>query len=195
MKLLSHSSQLFFTLGLSLTLLMCTKKEEAEQPKADETAAAQTEPPVEEGNRGTASAAFGGKSVSIDYGRPKLGGRDVLALAQEGMVWRMGMNEATEIKTEADLKFGETVIPAGHYSLWLKKVNVEEWRLIFNKSTGMWGEPHPAEDDFAEVPATLTTNASSVETFTIEVTGDGESRGEIKAMWGTSIVSAAFMIQ
>ncbi|MEK7729205.1 MAG: DUF2911 domain-containing protein, partial [candidate division KSB1 bacterium] len=163
--------------------------------KTEEAAATHTEAPAQEGGRGNATAAFAGKSVSINYGRPQLGGRDVLALAQEGMVWRLGKDEATEIKSETDLKFGETVIRAGHYSLWLKKVSATEWQLVFNKKTGMWGEPHPAEDDFATAPATLTTSANSVETFTIEVTGDGESAGEITALWGTSIISAPFAVQ
>ncbi len=195
MKLSSRSIQTLCALALSLSLVMCAKKEEAEQAKTEEAATTQTEAPAQEGGRGNASAAFAGKSVSINYGRPELGGRDVLALAQDGMVWRLGKDEATEIKSEADLKFGETVVPAGHYSLWLKKVSATEWQLVFNKKTGIWGEPHPAEDDFATAAATLTTNTNSVETFTIEVTGDGESNGEIKAMWGTSIISAPFAVQ
>ncbi len=195
MKLWSRSTQLLCTLALSLTLVRCAKKEEAEQTKTEEAAATHAKAPAQENGRGNASAAFAGKSVSINYGRPELGGRDVLALAQEGMVWRLGKDEATEIKSETDLKFGETVIPAGHYSLWLKKASATEWQLVFNKKTGMWGEPHPAEDDFAAVPASLTTNTSSVETFTIEVTGDGESNGEIKALWGTSIIAAPFAVQ
>jgi hypothetical protein len=194
MNLSFRSARLFCALALSLTLIMCAKQEEAEPAKTDDAAATHAQAPAEEAsNRGNASAAFAGKSVSINYGRPQLAGRDVLALAQDGMVWRLGKDEATEIKSEVDLKFGETVIPAGHYSLWLKKAGAGEWQLVFNKQTGIWGEPHPAEDDFAFAPATLSTNESSVETFTMEVTGDGESNGEIKAMWGASIISAAFV--
>lgn len=194
MKLLSRITKLSGTLALSLMLVMCAKQEEAEQTPA-QTETPQTEAPAQEGGRGNATAAFAGKSVSISYGRPQLDGRDVLALAQDGMVWRFGKDEATEIKSEVDLKFGETVVPAGHYSLWLKKVNATEWQLIFNKNTGMWGAPTPTEGDVATAPATLTTSESAVETFTIEVTGDGESAGEIKAIWGTSTISAPFTVQ
>ncbi|NUO83132.1 DUF2911 domain-containing protein [candidate division KSB1 bacterium] len=195
MNLLSRSIRAFFVLLLSFTLIMCAKKEEGAQAQNKEKAATQTEKPAEQvSNRGTANAAFGGKSVSINYGRPQLKGRDMLAMAPEGTVWRMGMNEATEIKTEADLKFGETVIPAGSYSLWMKKGSGDKWNLVFNKKTGIWGHEHPPADDLAAVPMTVTANETSVEAFTIEVTGDGESSGEIKAMWGKSIVAAAFTI-
>ena len=194
MKLLFRITKLSGALALALMLVMCAKKEEAEQTPAQESTPAQTEAPQEEGGRGNATAAFAGKSVSITYGRPQLGGRDVLALAQDGMVWRLGKDEATEIKSEVALQFGETVVPAGHYSLWLKKVSATEWQLIFNTKTGMWGAPTPTEGDVASASATLTTSESAVETFTIEVTGDGENNGEIKAIWGTSIISAPFTV-
>jgi hypothetical protein len=126
------------------------------------------------------------------YGRPELKGRDMLAQATDGMVWCMGMNEATEIKTGADLKFGETMIPKGSYSLWMKKISSGKWHLIFNKKTGIWGHEHPAAEDLAEVPMTMATNPETVEKFTVEVTANNENTGTIKTMWGTAILSADF---
>ncbi len=189
MNLLSRSLRAFFVLMLSSALLMCVNNEGSAFGQEKEKPAEQVS------NRGTASAKFNGKSVSINYGRPQLKGRDMLAQAKEGTVWRMGMNEATEIKTEVALTFGKTVIPAGSYSLWMKKVSADKWELIFNKKTGIWGHEHPPAEDLAAVPMTVTANEKSVEAFTIEITNDGKGKGEIKAMWGTSIVSAAFMVE
>lgn len=175
-----------------LTLIMCSKSEESEaEPAADQPAA---EAPAEESNRGTASATFGAMAVSIDYGRPQLQGRDMLAKATDGMVWRMGMNEATEIKTDANLHFGETVIPAGGYSLWMKKLAGDKWELIFNKKTGIWGHEYPAADDFAAVPLTMSTAQESVETFTVELAASSETEGTLTAKWGTSVLSANFKV-
>lgn len=196
MNLLSRSIRAFFVLLLSCALMMCASKEDGAQAQDKEKAEAKADKPAEEvSNRGTASAAFGGKNVNIDYGRPQLKGRDMLGMAQEGTVWRMGMNEATEIKTDADLKFGETVIPAGKYSLWMKKGAENKWELLFNEKTGIWGAPTPTEGVVASVPMTVASNEASVEAFTIEVASADKSKGAIKAMWGTTLVSAAFTVE
>ena len=182
--------------AMVLALAACAKpveKKAAEAPSATAEHTAAAAPA--EGNRGTASAMFGDKTVSINYGRPQLQGRDMLAQAADGMVWRMGMNEATEIKTSADLKFGATVIPAGQYSLWMKKVSGDNWELVFNKKTGIWGHEHPASDDFASVPMQMTAMPATVETFTIEVPAQDATAGAIVAKWSKASLSAAFTVQ
>ncbi len=175
------------------SFVMCSKKEEAQTSNTENKPAAQAEAPAAS-DRGTASATFGNATVSINYGRPQLKGRDMLAQATEGMVWRMGMNEATEIKTDADLKFGATMIPKGSYSLWMKKISGDQWHLIFNKKTGIWGTEHSAEDDFAAVPMTMSTNPQSVEAFTIELAATNATTGMLKAMWSTAILSTDFTV-
>jgi hypothetical protein len=77
---------------------------------------------------------------------------------------------------------------------WMKKISSGKWHLIFNKKTGIWGHEHPAADDFAEVPLTMSANQQPVEQFTIEVTANNENSGTLKAMWGTSILSADFIV-
>ena len=42
-------------------------------------------------------------AITLDYGRPSLKGRDMLAQLQEGTFWRMGRNEATVLTTPVDL--------------------------------------------------------------------------------------------
>jgi len=175
------------------SFITCSKKDEAQTSDAESKPEVSAETPTV-GDRGDASAIFGSATVSINYGRPKLQGRDMLAQATDGMVWRMGMNEATQIKTDADLKFGATVIPQGTYSLFMKKMSADQWELIFNKKTGMWGTEYTAADDLASVPLNLSTNSESVEAFTIEVTAVNETAGALKVMWGTHILSSDFTI-
>lgn len=178
-----------------LTLIMCTKSEEPQsEPAAEQPAAEAAETPAETSNRGAADATFGALAVSIDYGRPQLRGRDMLAQATDGMVWRMGMNEATEIKTDANLHFGETVIPAGTYSLWMKKVAADQWELVFNSNTGIWGDPVPTDGNVASVPLTMTAGPESVEAFTIALSAANETDGTLSAMWGTSVLTANFTV-
>ena len=88
--------------------------------------------------RGGTEAEFGGKKISVDYGRPKLRGRDMLGQASEGMVWRMGTDQATTLSTDAELAFGPVTLGAGRYSLFAKKVGANSWELLVNSETGMW---------------------------------------------------------
>ena len=46
--------------------------------------------------RGTAEGTIAGKSVTIDYGRPSLRGRDMLGKAPAGTVWRTSL-DLTEV--------------------------------------------------------------------------------------------------
>src|SRR5215813_12209647 len=102
--------------------------------------------------RGAAEVTIKGKKISIDYGRPSLGGRDVFSLAKVGDVWRVGNNMSTSITTEADLVVGGTTLKAGKYSLRAKKTGPETWTLNFHPKTGVWGAPPLTEGFVAETP-------------------------------------------
>lgn len=144
--------------------------------------------------RGKAEATIGGKKIAVDYGRPQLKGRDMLARAPEGTVWRMGMNEATTIDTAGDLAFGDVTIPKGAYSLFAKRTGEKGWELIFNKQTGQWGTQHDATKDFARVPLEWKSKDDSTEAFTIEVVPQGKG-GEFKMIWGTHVLEAPFAVK
>ena len=76
---------------------------------------AQTTMPSGEGEmdagRGMAEVTMMGGKISIDYGRPEMKGRDMLAMAPAGHVWRFGSNKSTTFTTEVDLMFGDMSAP------------------------------------------------------------------------------------
>jgi hypothetical protein len=132
--------------------------------------------------RGEAKATVAGKTVTIDYGRPSLKGRDMLAQAEVGKPWRMGADAATTLKTQADLQFGATMVPKGDYVLKATKVAPDQWELNITKADGA---------AVAAVPLTSQKLSSDVETFTIELTG-GASAGEFMMKWGVTGLKAPF---
>ncbi len=140
------------------------------------------------GDRGTAEATIKGKKISINYGRPQLKGRDLLSLAPVGTVWRLGMNQATQIETAAELDVAGTKVAPGKYSLWAKKVSDTEWHLCFHPKTGIWGLPVQKEGYVAELPLKQSTGASSVESFTISL-ADNKGKAGVKIEWGTLVLS------
>ncbi len=147
-------------------------------------------PAFAQGARGKAEMKAGGGSITVDYGRPSLKGRDMLSQLKEGSFWRMGMNQATVLTTPADLMFGATKIAKGSYSLWLKKEG-EKYELVFNSQTGQWGTQHDPAKDVASVALKSENLASPVETFTIDLK-EAAKGGEFSLSWGIKKLSAPF---
>jgi hypothetical protein len=132
--------------------------------------------------RGEAQLTLAGKAIAIEYGRPSLKGRDMLSRAEVGQAWRMGADEPTTLKSDADLAFGEVKVPKGAYTLTATKVAADKWHL------NVLGADRTR---VAEVPLTSGKSAESVETFTIELSGE-QSAGTLKLLWGDTALSADF---
>jgi hypothetical protein len=145
------------------------------------------------GARETATATVNGKTVTINYGSPSWGGQDRLGAATTGMVWRLGMNNATEIETTGDLKVGGTVVKAGKYTLWAKKTGDNSWVLAFHPKTGIWGEPAMTEGYVAEMPLKMETAKEHAEKLVISLAAAKNKVG-IKIHWGKAILTGAFEV-
>jgi hypothetical protein len=144
--------------------------------------------------RGNVTLSPGGKKVTINFGRPELKGRDVMKMAPAGTVWRMGMNEATELETAATLKFKNFTLKPGKYSLWAKKVSDSDWVLIFNTKTGQWGTEYDAKADLGSTPLTVGQSPSSVELMTITLSGKDKD-GVMELTWGPNKLSTTFVAE
>ncbi len=174
-------------------LLACAQGEQPageESPAGGETAAA----PAENPNRGKVTAEIGGATITVDYGRPALEGRDMLGRLPDGEVWRLGKDAATGFTTSADLAFGDTALPAGAYTLFVRKVTADEWQLLVNSQTGIWGTNHSSESDVAEIPLQKSDPGESVERFTAHVNATGDNSGELVFEWGNLRLQAAFNV-
>ena len=145
--------------------------------------------------RGNAEATVNGKKVSISYGRPSLSGRDVLAQAPVGTVWRVGMNEATEITSEGDLNVGGTTLKAGKYSLWVRRTGDDTWTLAFHPKTGIWGKPEMKEGYAAELPLKLEKAADSADPLRIDLADKGSGNAQITIHWGTAALTGTFGVK
>lgn len=134
--------------------------------------------------RGEAKATIGGKSVVIEYGRPRLAGRDMLGKAEVGTPWRMGADAATTLQTDAELSLGGTRVPKGTYVLTATKLSEEKWQL--NVVTN-----DAERKTVAELPLRMSKLATSVEEFTIDLKGE-KDKGELTLSWGTTALKGAF---
>jgi hypothetical protein len=141
--------------------------------------------------RGTAQVTVEGKRIVITYGRPDLDGRNLIALARPGMVWRLGQNEATEISTDVALMVGGKHLNAGKYSLWARKTGDTTWTLAFHPRTGIWGLPEMRDGFVAEAPLTMETAAINREILNIALTSSGKDVN-VEIHWGNAKLLGTF---
>jgi hypothetical protein len=147
--------------------------------------------------RGTAKISVGGKTISVEYGRPSLKGRsvaDMLAKLKLGDFWRLGADKSTTFSTAADLQFADVTVPNGEYSLWAEREADSSWKLVFNKQHGQWGTQHDASQDLVSVPLNETKASNSAEMVTIGLTKQG-SGGVITIQWGDMMLTASFEVK
>jgi hypothetical protein len=144
-----------------------------------------------QGARGKADLKSPGGSITVDYGRPSLQGRDMLSRLALGSYWRLGKDEVTLFTTPLDLAFGAAKIPKGSYSLWLKKSAAEKYELVFNRQVTGHGMVHDAEKDVAGVPMSRAALPNPVETLTIELQ-PAPGGGTLAVSWSSSSLATGF---
>ena len=133
-------------------------------------------------DRGEAKATVAGKTVTIDYGRPVLKGRDMLAQAEVGKPWRMGADAETTLKTDVTLLFGGAAVPKGEYVLTATKVAEGQWQLNVRTKE---------KAKVADVPLEMAKAPASVEMLTIDLKGEKE-KGTFTLSWGDVSLKTAF---
>jgi hypothetical protein len=151
---------------------------------------------LSQGNpRGLTSVTLSGHPVSVDYGRPSLKGKTInqeIGRLPVGGFWRLGADSSTTFKTSTALKFGDTTIPAGTYSIWAQKESANSWKLVFNHQHGQWGTDHDASKDFAFVPFHERTGSSSAEELVIRLRKTGGNSAVFLVHWGDMELSTSF---
>ena len=138
--------------------------------------------------RGTAKATINGAHITIDYGRPMLRGRDMLAQLKPGQLWRIGADSPTTLESDKDLDFGGTVVPKGKHILLAKLVEPGKWTLVFSSKSAFQYE---ASAKIAEVPLAFEDATTSDEMVTIKLTEEG-GKGMLEIAWGKMRLTASF---
>lgn len=153
----------------------------------------------------------GGKWIAVEYGRPILRGRTGIfgagdsygkAVNAGAPVWRAGANKSTRLMTELDLKFGDQVLPAGEYSVFVE-LKEGDWTLILSTHAakdgfrepgeGLWGAYNYTSDkDVVRVNMELGEHPVSYEQFTISFTDMTDSSGNLSMLWEKIVATAAF---
>ena len=120
-------------------------------------------------------------------------------------MWRVGADQSTRFKTEADLTFGGQRLPAGEYSMFAE-ITESEWTLIFSTygakqsfredtPNTLWGSyGYTPDRDVLRTPMEVLTLRTSADQLTIVFTNMTQEGGELTIWWDDQIASAAFTV-
>ena len=153
----------------------------------------------------TVGGVIDGCRVTVTYGRPytknprtgevrKIWG----GLVPYDKVWRTGADEATLLVTQKTLKFGDTTVPAGAYTLWTLPAADGSAKLIINKQIGQWGVgpgSYDEQNDLARIDLTKEALAEPVNQFTMSVSKNSGGGGVLKMGWEDIQYSAPFTVE
>ncbi|MFZ0746237.1 MAG: DUF2911 domain-containing protein [Terracidiphilus sp.] len=150
----------------------------------------------------TATATIAGKTITINYNSPRVKGREGHIFTKDGLishnphypVWRGGANAATTLKTDADLKIGDLMVPKGTYTLFVDISDPDHWDLIVNKKTGEWGLAYDKSEDLGRVKMKMTKPPAMVEDLKYTIDDLGGTTGKITLEWEDHSASVLFSV-
>lgn len=142
----------------------------------------------------TTTWTMDGATISISYGRPSLKGRPEASMMPVGKPWRTGADEATVIKSDKPLTFGEVKLPAGSHTIFTEP-GAGEWHLILGKleKEGQWGTPYNPALEIGRAAMKLGKSAAPVEQVTYSIDHVGGAH-VLRIEWGTKSATIPFKI-
>lgn len=143
-----------------------------------------------------------GVRLTLTYGRPyskdpKTG--EIRKIWGGLVAWdkpdRLGADEATLLIAPVSLKFGDTTIPAGAYTLYLVPSETGATQLAFSSAIGKWGVPVDTSKDVARIPLERHAIEPSIDQLTLGIEGlpDG-SGGFLKIAWEKTVFTGTFSL-
>jgi hypothetical protein len=144
--------------------------------------------------RGTAALTLKGTTMTIEYGRPPLEGRDVLGKAPKGYVWRLGADRATTLSLTGPAVFGNMVVAKGEYSLFVERISEDRWSLVVNQQIGPWGTEIDRNKDLIGVPLKWEKQETATEQLTIELAQETAETGILSIRWGKDVLKQRFRL-
>ncbi|MGY5351760.1 DUF2911 domain-containing protein [Wenyingzhuangia sp. IMCC45533] len=129
--------------------------------------------------------------VKIYYSRPQKNGRELFGeLVPFDKVWRLGANEATEIKVTKDIAFGNKKLPIGNYTMYAIPSN-NYWTVIINKKVDTWGAyTYDKSLDVLRVKVPVEKTEASVEHFSMKFSKiNSKKEASLVMAWGTTKIT------
>ena len=127
--------------------------------------------------------------IRFTYNRTAKKDREVFGkLVPFGKVWRVGANEAPEIKLYQDVTIQGQPLKAGVYSVFMIP-NENEWTVIFNSDLDVWGAySYNQANDVLRVAANVKKTEEVVENLSIQFSKGTNNEAIMRLGWDKTVV-------
>lgn len=116
------------------------------------------------------------------YSRPHRQGRQIFGnIVKWGEPWRLGANEATEIRLFQPVTIQGKHIEQGQYTLYAIP-HEDRWTIVFNSELYTWGLKFNTAKDVAKFDVPVTTHDRMIEYFTM-VFVDTKTGADLVMAW------------
>jgi hypothetical protein len=134
------------------------------------------------------SVELGKGKVTIQYGTPTLGNRNLDDLIKPGLAWFMGMNNPTTLETTVALDFGGKKLAPGKYAIFARPDEQRNWTLLVSSAIE---RPLKPATVVLEAPLRFAKDGApqDVLKITLDKAGDGAS---MVVAWGAYRLQGAF---
>ncbi len=130
-------------------------------------------------------------SIAIDYSRPSVRGRKIFgAVVPWNRFWRAGANQCTEISISKPIIINKQRLEKGQYSIFIMP-KPNEWTIMFNKQTGIWGTDYDPLQDVLKVPMKIEMLPNHVEQLSIIIV-PSDNGGSLNIEWEKTKASVFF---
>lgn len=148
--------------------------------------------------RATLKQVINGDTITIDYFRPSLRGRDSIFGGQVewGHVWTPGANRATTLRVTRPTRIENVPVAPGTYAMWIAVRRDSAWTLYLHPDTTKWHLPSPP---LSEMAMTIPLPAPSVaasrrETLAWDFEHIRSGGAQLQMHWGTTLLSFAITV-
>ncbi|MEH6746822.1 MAG: DUF2911 domain-containing protein [Maribacter arcticus] len=122
--------------------------------------------------------------LKVDYSRPQKNNREVFGgMVKYNEIWRLGANEATEIKVYKDIKVEGKLLKKGTYSMFAIPTQ-DYWTIIFSSDLDYWGHySYNKDHDVLRVETPVIHSKKLVEEFSIQFEDLEEGKAVMYIAW------------
>ncbi len=145
--------------------------------------------------RGSVSQTVDGTTITIEYARPQLRGRDQVfgKIVSPEEVWTPGANFATTLSASKDITIDGRSLPAGRYSMWLATKG--PWTMYFHRDTLLFHTRAPKPEAMALGVPVTAREGERVEMLTFDFPRVSATGTELRFRWGTTVIPLELGVQ
>ena len=127
--------------------------------------------------------------ITVVYNRPVARGRVIFGnLVPFDEVWHPGADQATYLRTTADIMVADQLLPAGNYSLWATP-GTDTWEVIFHNDWNVFHLPYPGDEGVAIRFEVTPEEAEHMETMAFYFPVADRREGVLAFHWANTKLS------